>query len=194
MSQKLNIACCILIIALISCGGPSGAAKSKDSLSGKDSVGTLEKSKSSVKAASFETAEELLQAMADEINDGKLDNWSRFYVSESDLEKSDIAPLVKNLSRFRGNSADKLALAQYFLKMAEKDQQKILANFIVQPKAKNPIYTPILSKPLVLLISGQKNGSAKAVTRNIFICLMLLCVFNAQGTLPEMTTLWGPTL
>ena len=115
MSQKLNIACCILIIALISCGGPSGAAKSKDSLSGKDSVGTLEKSKSSVKAASFETAEELLQAMADEINDGKLDNWSRFYVSESDLEKSDIAPLVKNLSRFRGNSADKLALAQYFL-------------------------------------------------------------------------------
>jgi hypothetical protein len=90
-----------------------------------------QESTGSANSTSFETAEILLQAIADEINDGKLENWSRFYVSGSDLEQAEIGPLVKEMSNFHGKSEDKATLARHLMQMAENDRQNIIRRFVV---------------------------------------------------------------
>ena len=106
--------------ALISCNNSAAPAEVES-----------QESNGSANSISFETAEILLQAIADEINDGKLDNWSRFYVSESDLEQAEIGPLVKKLSNFHGKSEDKAALARHLMQKAENDKRNIIRRFVV---------------------------------------------------------------
>lgn len=84
-------------------------------------------------SAEFATADMLLQALLDEANDGKLENWAQFYPNASDLQDAEILPLVRTLSKFRGASSDIPGMASHFQNMAATDQKKIAVFFNIIP-------------------------------------------------------------
>ncbi len=121
------------ILAIAACGNKTGHSKS-----GTDSVKLKSAKTVENYDGGYETPQKLLQAIADEINDGKLENFTRFYINISDINTEPVMlPLLKRTSNFHGSYTNHTAIAQHMLQIAAQNETEILKYFVIQPKSEH---------------------------------------------------------
>lgn len=136
--RKNGIAFWALILAS-ACGSKTDTKESAKDSSQVNASQSLQSTSATNSAASgWESQEKLLQAIADEINDGTLTDFSRFYVNGNDIQKEpEMLPLMKQLANFHGSKTDKSGITQFMHAIPQRDASDIAKFFIIQPQSEH---------------------------------------------------------